>query len=360
MPKIKNNKMKKVFFTIALIFIITISFSQNVGINNTDPQTTLDLNGALRNRATTIDVTSSSPTVTHNAGFVILTGTPAGTPTLTVTGGNEGTRLLVQNSTTKNCKFPAGNKDIPAGIVAEYLFTTSSWQWIASNTPDNSWDLTGNLGINAATNFIGNRDNQPLIFKTGNTERMRLTNTGLEMSTEIKPGGVAGTNGQVLQSNGDGTMTWVNTAYNNNTRFQVRFLDVTASTNAAAPLDFMWYNLNSTNVNINVPTNTLTINKTGLYHFDVDVSIRVNTVANPTNIPFLSLFFGVNGSNRNISIGSFVPYKLDDNSIWELKGSKSFDLHIDASSTITLPYIFSFITGTKSIICILNGHLISE
>lgn len=37
-----------------------------------------------------------------------------------------------------------------------------------------SWSLTGNSGINPATNFIGTSDNQPLLFKTNNTERFKI------------------------------------------------------------------------------------------------------------------------------------------------------------------------------------------
>lgn len=41
-----------------------------------------------------------------------------------------------------------------------------------------SWDLTGNPGTNSATNFIGTTDNQSLIFKTNNAEKMRITPQG--------------------------------------------------------------------------------------------------------------------------------------------------------------------------------------
>jgi hypothetical protein len=36
------------------------------------------------------------------------------------------------------------------------------------------WDLRGNTGTEPRFNFIGTTDNQPLVFKTGNLERMRL------------------------------------------------------------------------------------------------------------------------------------------------------------------------------------------
>ncbi|PTT42690.1 hypothetical protein DBR28_02105 [Chryseobacterium sp. HMWF028] len=41
-----------------------------------------------------------------------------------------------------------------------------------------SWNLTGNTGTNPTTDFIGTTDNQSLIFKTNNAEKMRITSGG--------------------------------------------------------------------------------------------------------------------------------------------------------------------------------------
>jgi len=40
------------------------------------------------------------------------------------------------------------------------------------------WALTGNSGMNPALNFLGTTDAQPLVIRTNNTERMRVTATG--------------------------------------------------------------------------------------------------------------------------------------------------------------------------------------
>jgi len=40
------------------------------------------------------------------------------------------------------------------------------------------WQLTGNSGTNASTNFVGTTDNTDLVFRTNNTEKMRLTGSG--------------------------------------------------------------------------------------------------------------------------------------------------------------------------------------
>jgi hypothetical protein len=41
-----------------------------------------------------------------------------------------------------------------------------------------NWLLLGNSGTSSSTNFIGTKDNQALVFRVNNTERMRILTTG--------------------------------------------------------------------------------------------------------------------------------------------------------------------------------------
>jgi hypothetical protein len=50
-----------------------------------------------------------------------------------------------------------------------------SW---ASAGSGGGWSLTGNAGTNPVTNFLGTTDNQALVFRTNNTEQVRITNAG--------------------------------------------------------------------------------------------------------------------------------------------------------------------------------------
>jgi hypothetical protein len=45
-------------------------------------------------------------------------------------------------------------------------------------TTSGSWLTTGNSGTNSAVNFIGTTDNQPLVVRTNNTEKMRVLGNG--------------------------------------------------------------------------------------------------------------------------------------------------------------------------------------
>lgn len=42
----------------------------------------------------------------------------------------------------------------------------------------NAWDLLGNAGTTAGTNFLGTTDAQDMVFKTNNTEKVRITTSG--------------------------------------------------------------------------------------------------------------------------------------------------------------------------------------
>lgn len=67
--------------------------------------------------------------------------------------------------------------------AAGYILTsdangTGSWVSPSSLGVGNAWNLTGNSGTTAGTNFIGTTDNVAFVLKTNNTERMRVSSTG--------------------------------------------------------------------------------------------------------------------------------------------------------------------------------------
>ncbi|HCQ29376.1 MAG TPA: hypothetical protein DIU39_03755, partial [Flavobacteriales bacterium] len=142
----------KSIFTTFLILSFTLIKAQNVGINNAnltpDPSAGLDVNytdkGVLIPR-------------------VALTGTNDVT---TVPGA--ATSLLVYNTATVN--------DVTPGY---YYWDGTQWLRLLNtgNAGGMEWLLTGNAGTTAGTNFLGTTVAQDLVFKTNNTENMRITNT---------------------------------------------------------------------------------------------------------------------------------------------------------------------------------------
>lgn len=90
----------------------------------------------------------------------------------------------------------------------------------------NMWTLSGNSGTDPTTQFIGTVDNQPLVFRTGSNEAMRINTFGyLGIGTTLpsSPLHVAGrirmvdgfqASGRVLTSDANGTASWRNASDN--------------------------------------------------------------------------------------------------------------------------------------------------
>lgn len=313
-----------------------------------------------------ISIHKSSPTggivysETHNpttnvnglATFVIGTGTPVSGDYGTIDWGGNTYYLQTETDPTGGSSYSISNTSqlmsVPYALYAE--------------KSGNSWQADGNLANTA--DFIGTRNATDLVFKRDNTEKMKITNTGIEMSQEIKPGGVAGTNGQVLQSNGNGTMSWKNAPYNNDTRFAVRLTDGSNNfTTSNATISSLLYNLNTTNVTIDVPSNTFTINKSGLYHFDIYYENTVFTSANPSIYPsytsFLSFVSSIFGSSLyRIGFGNLASLR-GDNSVWKAIGTSSIDIHIVAPAVVKFSQITNNFSSKIFGIDIM-GYLISE
>jgi hypothetical protein len=62
-----------------------------------------------------------------------------------------------------------------------WYYEGSVWKQLLSEyvtVSDSAWGLEGNSGTNTTNNFIGTRDNNGLVFKTNNTENMRISTNG--------------------------------------------------------------------------------------------------------------------------------------------------------------------------------------
>ncbi len=136
-----------------LVFLGFAVSAQNVGINNT---------GASPNASALLDVDAAP---TNDKGILIprvpLTQTSSNAPI----GGGVATSLMVYNTATAN--------DVTPGY---YYWDGTKWVRILGS--NNAWLLLGNAGTTAGTNFLGTTDAQSLVFKTNNTEWMRLLTTG--------------------------------------------------------------------------------------------------------------------------------------------------------------------------------------
>lgn len=138
----------KITFFVGLLFS-TYSFSQNVAINTT---------GAMPNASSMLDITST------NKGFLMprvsLTST---TDVLTVPGAANW--LMVFNTATV--------ADVTPG-----MYYWNGAVWVRMLGGGDAWRTLGNTGTTAATNFLGTTDAIDLVFRTNNTEKMRIESAG--------------------------------------------------------------------------------------------------------------------------------------------------------------------------------------
>lgn len=139
--------MKKViFYTLVLLGWSHFAVSQNIGINAT---------GASPNASAMLDIAST------NSGLLIprvaLTAANAAGPIT-----SPATSLLIYNTATAGT---APNNVVPGF----YYWNGSSWVALMTSANANTgWNLSGNAGTNAATNFLGTTDDRQMIFKSNN------------------------------------------------------------------------------------------------------------------------------------------------------------------------------------------------
>ncbi len=104
-------------------------------------------------------------------------------------------RLHLVGNFYLNGAFMPGGSAGTSGYVLTSAGTGASPAW--TNPSSIGWSLTGNSGTAPSTNFIGTTDAAALVFKTNNTEEMRLTSGGaLLINTSTAAGS------EVLNANG--------------------------------------------------------------------------------------------------------------------------------------------------------------
>ncbi len=147
--------MKNIVFMLVLTSLIKTSLkAQNVAIN---------ASGAAPAASAMLDIASSS------TGLLIprvaLTAANAASPVTAPANS-----LLVYNTATASSGATA---------VTPGFYYWDGAKWVAfGGTGGTDWSLLGNAGTAAATNFLGTTDAIDLVFRTSNTERMRILSAG--------------------------------------------------------------------------------------------------------------------------------------------------------------------------------------
>lgn len=147
-------------FYLLIYFLLAIScFSvgQNVGINNTDPQTALDIRGKLRIRPNGFEVTSTSVTLPNVAeGYFSLNGSPSADFMVTLPSGVKGTFLLIENTTSRVATLGTLGQ-IPSGKSKLFLYGDAGWILAHDSEPSQLEKITE--GGNSGWRLLGRNPN---------------------------------------------------------------------------------------------------------------------------------------------------------------------------------------------------------
>jgi FG-GAP repeat len=237
-------KSIKLFLSICIMLLCMCANAQNVGINNTNPQAALDLNGDLRLRSAILTLPANinndvDLTTVKSSVYMFAGGALTGCQITGFTGGVDGRVVTIFNNSTTNVvqlydanfsisPSAAANKIVTGtgsnaiiygngSVTMRYDGAIQKWTIIASNYVDglsaspSPWLINGNNIYNTNTNNIG-------VGVTTPTEKLDILGN-IKTTGEIKPNGVSGTAGQVLQSNGNNTMAWANASTNGGVGF---------------------------------------------------------------------------------------------------------------------------------------------
>jgi len=173
----KINIQTAALLTAATFGLTSPALAQNVSISPT---------GNAPDNSAALDIRDFT-----NKGVLIpriaLTG-----PTDAVTIPSPATSLLVYNINTVG------------GLTPGYYYnagTPASPNWVRllnGGSPSNAWLTLGNAGTNPATHFVGTTDNVDLVFRTNNTEKMRITAGGKVGIGTLNPGATLHVHGNDL------------------------------------------------------------------------------------------------------------------------------------------------------------------
>ena len=158
----------KTFAFITLSYISAINLTaQNVGINAT---------GAAPDAGAMLDIAAT------NKGLLIPRVSIANLATIAPVTGSATTSMLVYNTNA---------------TTGQGFYYWDGAQWVKFFTGD-AWQLTGNAGTNATTNFLGTTDNVDLSIRRNSVERVILLNTTTSFMDEIQTRDGGANSGDIL------------------------------------------------------------------------------------------------------------------------------------------------------------------
>ena len=178
-----------------------------------------------------------------------------------------------------------------------------------TNTGSVGWLLNGNAGTLPPTNFLGTTDNQALVFKTNDTEAMRITNTrsvGIGTSTPVRMLDVVDNSGQnAAQFENNNSSTAIN--------FQAAAV-LMNRTSTAAPTELSFSRFNSSSILFGyasidmIPNNLIAGSEAGSLVFGTRTNGPTNVTEKMriTNLGLVGIGTSTPTQELNVSNGNFL------------------------------------------------------
>jgi hypothetical protein len=160
--------------TISTLLLCVFFTNAQVGINETEPQSSLDI------------AASNIASPSNNDGVLIprISAFPATNPT-----ANQQSMLVYLTNSMSGLNISGITQDYPVGF---YFWDDDIPNWVAlGGGSKESWFTEGNTGTNSSINFLGTVDPQAISLRTNNIERFRVANGNqvhaMARGTQLRP-----------------------------------------------------------------------------------------------------------------------------------------------------------------------------
>jgi len=156
---------------ILLLFIIPyLSFAQ-IGINTTDPRTTLDVNGAVTHRETSFAVASNAVNINTDTSLANITGTATGTVAVTAFVPTiNGHILMISNNTTGGYGATFSGTTIPNAQTISFVYTNGAWKTTMGSSTVSTSNLYNSDGTLTSNRTVALGSNTLTFSGTGRVE----------------------------------------------------------------------------------------------------------------------------------------------------------------------------------------------
>ncbi|MBX7241890.1 MAG: tail fiber domain-containing protein [Bacteroidia bacterium] len=201
----KHLCIRKSKFLSVFLFLSVVSFqvkAQFIGVGTATPQAKLDVSGNIAWRSWNIALVNGANGVLSPANeysYYRITGPTAAFSIAGFSNPQDGKLVTLYNGTTQvmtvvdedagaaasGIQSGSGNLTInPWGSITLQYHPNAGTAglWVVVNSygelSPSSWNILGNAGTSAATNFLGTTDNVDLAIRTNNTEKARMNTNG--------------------------------------------------------------------------------------------------------------------------------------------------------------------------------------